>query len=471
MHRLLRHFAASTKEASVALSWFLESFDVTDFTGIDVLLYEFLRYSDIINVVPSEKYLEYFLKTEAKRIIKQRNVKVDSIILLNYDEPVSLEEATRVLNPLVINQWNQSIDNAPDDAEITVDVFNFLSDVSKVEAMKVLTTQFPKFQDGSFSLDELLDKLLILKAKAGLEKLEKLTTMLITEAGRNNDSKQGDESTMRILFKTGIPAIDDDIGGVYSKQVFGVAGQPGSGKTRLAMIAFVWNCAMTGRGVLVDELEMTKKEIENILIAYHIIQIYGGQVKIPDSLINKGGLTEQQKKYYEAAKMDLFESGKYGRIIIRESELDTNNLKAKMIKFFKNNPDIEFWAIDYAGLAKHTPGPREYPKKQYEIITDVYEISKYLARDMDVGVLILNQYNDDGIARALAGNSIRPGDIQGGHIAHRHSDFFIDMTYTDEQKAADLRMLSSSKGRSAAGFSNVPLLVDLSVSIFKQVNL
>ena len=68
--------------------------------------------------------------------------------------------------------------------------------------------------------------------------------------------------------------------------------------------------------VLFFELELSQSEVENILIAIHITQLYKGNIKIPDTLMNKvDGMTPEQEQIYEAAKFDLLKSGNYGKFI------------------------------------------------------------------------------------------------------------------------------------------------------------
>ena len=85
-----------------------------------------------------------------------------------------------------------------------------------------------------------------------------------------------------------------------------------------------------------------------------------------------------------------------------------------------------------------------------------------------MAAVCINQYNDEGINAAYAGKTIRPGHVQGGHIANRHTDYDLSMTYTEEQKLANLRTLANTKPRGSGGFKPVQLKTDLSISMFRQ---
>ena len=125
--------------------------------------------------------------------------------------------------------------------------------------------------------------------------------------------------------------------------------------------------------------------------------------------------------------------------------------------------------IDYMGLIQSEPESKwDKRLEQYEIITRGYEETRRILKHIDVSAVCINQYNDKGIDAAYAGKPIRSGHVQGGHIVQRHTDYDISMTFTEEQKLAQVRSLSTSKTRGTAGFSNVLLSTDLSVSIFRQ---
>lgn len=276
---------------------------------------------------------------------------------------------------------------------------------------------------------------------------------------------------MRRLFTTGIPCIDEDMGGMYSKQVWSFTGSPGSGKTRFACAHAIYRAMVVSKlDVVMHELELSEMEIKNILIAHHIVYLYKGQVKISDKVMNHGQLTKEQQRYYEAAKIDLFESGKYGRLTIFTDDLIVETMEKEMYSFLRHNRNCQLWVIDYAGIAKSVPIDR-YSKRYdgYEIIVQVYTLAKSIARTADIGVFIVNQFNDKGVDAAAQGKVIEPGYTQGGHIASRHSDYDLAMTATAEQKLANMCMLSTVKERSATGFKFQPLSRDLSVSMFRQI--
>lgn len=107
--------------------------------------------------------------------------------------------------------------------------------------------------------------------------------------------------------------------------------------------------------VVMHELELSEEEIRNILIAHHIVFLYKGQVKIADKDMTNNRLTPEQRRYYEAAKIDLFESGKYGKFTLITDALVVETMEKDMYSFLKHNRNCQLWVIDYAGLAKSRP--------------------------------------------------------------------------------------------------------------------
>ena len=277
------------------------------------------------------------------------------------------------------------------------------------------------------------------------------------------------EDKMRFICKTGIPCIDGDLGGIYSRLIITLNSQPEGGKTRLALAHFAYPVMKAGEDVIFYETELSKGQVMNILIAHHIIHLYGGRYKIPDEKLNKENeLTPEERAIYEAAKIDLFESGKYGKFYYK-GDCIVEKFKDEVTSLVKQSGKVGLLVIDYMGLAESKPLDKyQRPMEMFEIITELYKITRRLVRAIDMCALCINQFNDKGVDAAYAGKPIRSGYIQGGHIATRHTDYDISMTFTEEQKLANVRMLSNSKKRGTAGFKPAMLGTDLSVSIFRQ---
>lgn len=469
MNRILKWFAAGEQNLAARLSWFVETIPKSSFVGIDQMLYFFLTYCDKLGLEAKREYLEAFLYTEGKQIVKQENIRVEAVAAYDYSEPGALEEAYRVIAAAALTRFERCMELDITDRAFKADIFAFMEAQKAKELQNLLATSFPRISGGD-SKDEIIDSMQAKLAEISECYSEERIADLDFLEGRTYARNEKDRKTF--LFQTGIPCIDGDTGGMYTKQCWTFTGSPGSGKTRFALVHFAYQAAVQNNiDVLFDELELSKGEVEDILVAYHIVNLYKGRIKIPDKVMQKNLLTEQQRQIYEAAKMDLFESGKYGRIDIDCRGLDVETMRKKRLQYFKARPKARMWVVDYLGLLTSRPKDKyAHHMVQYEIITEGIKTIKKITSIADIGALCLCQYNDEGVKANAAGKTITPGMVEGGHVIQRHSDYDIAMTMTEEQELARMRMLSTIKKRAATGFKNVPLRTDLAVSIFSQVS-
>lgn len=470
MNRILKWFAEEGEDSITArLGWFVETIPASGFVGIDRMLYFFLVYCDKLGIEAKKEYLESFLCTEGKQVIKKENVRVEAVAAYDYNEPGALEEAYRVIASAALTRYGRCMELNLMGRAFKADMFSFMESMKGAELQNLLANAFPRISSGD-SKDEIIEsmqsRLMEIEESYSAEKLADLDFL------EGRAYARGEKDRKTFLFKTGIPCIDGDTGGMYTKQCWTFTGAPGSGKTRFALAHFVYPAAVVNKlDVLVDELELSKGEVEDILIAYHIVNLYKGRIKIPDKVMQKNMLSDQQRRIYEAARMDLFESGKYGKIDIDCRGLDVETLKKKRMRYFKARPNARMWVIDYLGLLTSSPKDKYARHKvKYEIITDGIEKIKKIANLADIGALCLCQFSDEGVKASMAGKTITAGMVEGGHIIQRHSDYDIAMTMTEEQELARMRMLSTVKKRAATGFRNTPMRTDLAVSLFTQVS-
>lgn len=465
-----RIFKWLTKEghnnlSRIYCSWFSKVFDVKDFRGLEALMVAFVKYCNSLGVVPSKDYLESYLKVDGKKDIKKYNIKTDTMGSYNYNEISQLEESYRILSEASMTVYDDYISNDIEDKDFKIYANELLSDMKKEQSEKLIIDSYTKLNEG-FDVDEVSD---ILRSNL-FNVMNKYNNKDLKRLG-NATGGNKEEKGMRFICKTGIPVIDGitGAGGIYTSLIYTLTAQPGGGKTRFGEIHFAYQVMVQAKeDVIWYETELSERQTKNILIAYHIIIMFNGRVKIPDSILNKPDeMTEQQKQYYEAAKIDLFESGKYGKFFFFE-QCVVEEMEDEIVPLIENYK-VGLLAIDYMGLIKSKPEDKYHRKVKYEVITEAYELVRDLLKVYDIAALCINQYSDEGISAAYAGKTIRPGHIQGGQIVQRHTDFDMHLTYTEEQKLANVRSYSNTKSRGSAGTNgNVLFSVDLSVSLFKQ---
>ena len=443
-------------------NWFAMTFEPKDFDGINRLFDCFIKYCSKLNIVPTLDFLKAYLAVDGKQDIKKYNIKIESMDAFDYTQSSQLEEAYQTISQTAISLYDQYMQEDLTDREFKVDIYDFIKRLKTDSIQKTFMDAFSDMNNG-IDINDISDSV--------KTRINDINNTYDTESLRKIDymTKDSEETEMEFIAKTGLPCIDGDVGGIYTHLMYTINSQPAGGKTRFSLVCFVYPVLMAGGDVMYFETELTAMQTKNILIAYHIIQLYGGKVKIPDSLMNrKSEMSEEQLRIYESAKIDLFESGKYGKFIIKD-ECIVEELEDDINGILSTNNNLKLVCIDYMGLISSKPTNKfERRKDPYLIITEGYEIVRNILRHANLAAVCINQFNDEGISAAYAGKPIRSGYIQGGHISNRHTDYDLSLTYTEEQKLAHVRMLSTSKTRGSAGFSNVILMTDLSVSLFRQ---
>lgn len=449
--------------------WFVESFSVKDFSGLERLLYLFLEYCSRLGIIAKRKYLEAFLKTDGKSSIFEHNIKLDNMMQYNYSDASGLEEAYRVISSAMFTYYDNIMTQDMSDRLFKVDIDTWMNNQKKNLLQKTMTDNFPRIVEGDKSDDIMADLQLDLERIQISYDIKKLDSLEFLHGSTGEDRGAGKS---KLLCKTGIPVIDGSSGnsggGIYEGDIVTMTGLTGSGKTRFAMRIAYYAAVMCSISVRVDSLELTIAQIENMLVAMHIVTLFRGEVKIPDSAMTRGELSPEQLKYYHAAKEDLFNNPKYGKFFIFHDKLEVDLFYKKAKTWLRLNKNVRLWFIDYAGNVKVSPLYGRYMDKAgmiemlYESVSDINSLT-------GSAFFVLNQYNKEGAEKARAGKKIDQGDIQGGQTVHKWTTFNIYTTQTPEQLAANRLNMSCDKARFAKYFSNIPFEIDLAISRFTQL--
>jgi replicative DNA helicase len=465
MEHMLKWFTnKGDGRAAIYVQWFAITFRPENFSGLDALYACFIIYCAKLSVVPCSKYLESYLRVDGMADVKEYKIRLDDMDSYDYDQLSQLMEAYDVIKEVAMSTFDVYMNEDIEDMDFKVAAHEFMSTIKQEKITNLIMQTIPHLSDGS-DVDKLSENLryslVDIKDTYDVDKISE-----VDYAEEHKDQK------MELICTTGIDAIDTDYGGIYTHIMYTLNSQPSGGKTRFGLAHFAYRImTIAKKDVLCYETELTKAQTKNILISYHIAKLYG--VKVPDKLINQDRLTEHQRHLVESAKIDLFESGKYGHFEIKD-ECIVETLDEELKFAVKTNPNLRLIMIDYMGLVDSKPLTK-YGKRLegYEIITEAYKIVRRILRIADVSALCINQFNDKGIDAAFAGKTIKPGFIQGGHIVHRHTDYDLSMTYTEEQNLGGedkikFRTLSNTKTRGSSGFGSTLLSADLGVSLFKQ---
>ena len=443
------------------LRWFVNTFKLSDFQGIDCLFYVYLEFCNYLGLSPADN-LESYFATDALRDIKKYNIKLPTQTALNYDETVQLREAVNIIKSIALSTCQDYLSYSSD-KDFTAVAYEVMDRMKKDRINNAMLTTFKEITDGedvNNSSSTLVNVIKDVNNRLSIKSLENIEFKLL----------DGDEDKMKFVAKTGMPCIDGDIGGIYSPLIYTLNSQPGGGKTRFSLAHFAYPVMLAGKDVLFYELELSVGQTKNILLSHHISKRYGGRIKIPDTLLNKfDELSDEQKHVYEAAKEDLFNE-RNGSICI-ETDLVAETCYEDITFKIKQAKNIGLIVIDYAGLVRSEPQTRvDRRLDKTSCIDTVYETVRRITKEFHIPAVMINQFNDAGIEAATAGKMIKPGQVQGGHNPGRYTDYDLNLTYTQEQKLAGLRTLSTAvKTRGSAGFPDQVLQVDLSISMFRQL--
>lgn len=470
MKRVFKFFTEG-ENASLYSSWFISSFPIKHFAEMDKMMYLFLDYASKLGIPASMKYLRAFLKTDAKRLMFEHNIKINEIGVADFNDPAQLEEGFRVM-AVALQQYYEVLVTAEDFSstlsDFKVAVREFLIGKKKELLTKLIMDSYSSLN--SEEIDDIFGRIGYdieeISDTYSDEKIGDLDFLL------NNRLDEGKAGSMTKVCPTEVPCIDGDVGGIFERMIFTYTGLAGSGKSRFASHYFTYIPAVLfGVDVRYDSLELSEGQIENILIAIHIINIWKGKIKIPDSVINKGELDDDAMKYYNAARQDLFNNPKYGKIYINDKPLVVEKFYSSARQFLSFHKNVKVWNIDYAGMAISQPQSRYASKlnTKADIIAKLYNDVRRVANLTGCAFMMLNQYNREGAEKAKAGKTIDQGDIQGGQTVHQFTDYNIYSVQTPEQKAASLLDMTADKVRGAKGFSRVLFTTDLSVSKFEQM--
>ena len=463
MERIFKWFTAEgcPEKAALYARWFTRNFKPSNFYDIDRLFVCFLAYCSKLNITPSKDFLIAYLKVDGKVDVKSYDIKTESLSNYDYREASQLEEAFQIISQQADQAYDEFQATDITGHEFKVDMYEFMSSMKSDSIQNAMMRAYPKLTDGTDPADV---------ANELKHKLSEIEDIFNTERIKDIDYGQtGGDMKMDFVCKTGIPAIDNDIGGIYTRLIYTLTSQPKGGKTRFALVHYVYKVLTEAKkDVVFYELELSDMQVKNILIAHHIIRVYGGRVKIPDSVMNKGEMTEEQRQIYESAKIDLFESGRYGKLIIY-NDCTIETFKDELHNTLIDNPGVKLVGIDYMGMIQSEPDNKyERRREQYQIITDAFAAVRKIINATNIAAICINQFNDDGISAAYSGKPIRSGHTQGGHAITRYTDYDMYLTFTEEQWLAKIRMLTLAAGRGSEGFGTVPLSTDLSCSIFNQ---
>lgn len=460
MHNIFCHFLdrdGDIRRINYA-NWFTATFSSREFDGDELYFYYFLLYCSDLNVPVRRKYLETWSVTELRKLLASEKVKVNGCESINIEEPVGFEEVYKVTQQVLLDDFDVLMTLESNIEDFKVACSEFMNSRKSDRIVSVLSKTFNLLQSTN-NADE--------AGEYCLNELSYVNEVYSDDILEDFDSSSASEDKLEFITDYGIEAIDSDSHGIYTTQLVDVEAQPGTGKTRFSVGTASYRAAVRyHKNVLFLALEQSEAEVRAMYISRHVYEMFN--VQINDELIYKGLVPEEYKQMVEAARIDLFESGKYGKIIIKSTALIYEKLNRTLLNYDKLLGPFDLIVVDYVGLIESMPAKYARVLEDYKVISESLRKFKRFARTYRKAVLSVSQFNDAGIKAGKADKEITTDMAQGGIAVYRHTDYNIAISMTAEMKARGQRRFQQPKVRSTTGFGTFICNVWPGVCYFEQ---
>ncbi len=470
MNEIFTHFIARPEDGDLGdrrlayASWFVESIPELEFEGDELLFYEYLKYSVEINVPIVFKYLQVWCSTELREVLHRTGARVLGCESLRFEDPASFETIYQTSIRVLEDDYKVLEVMDSDVMDFKIHSASYFTMRRKESLTRALSRTFDMLNDTD-SVDSAADyaeeSILSVKDIYNVDKLEDLDS--------DEFSDVDELHKMTFITDCGIPAIDNDSRGIYTTQMFGIEGSSGAGKTRFVLGTWIYRALVEHKkNVLYYALEQSKQEIKSMLIACHVFHLFN--IQINDKMVYTNEVPDELKSKVEAARMDLFTSGKYGKFVCIETVLYVETFISDIKTKNKLKGPFDLICIDYMGLLESKPFNKyDRAKDQTECIRTGYKLFKRYLRNNGKAGIAIGQLNRDGVAAGEQDKNITTDMAQGGMAVFQNADYNIELTMTETMKLQQKRRVSQAKVRSAAGFPRFLLDTRLGFLYFKQV--
>lgn len=425
--------------------WFVSSIPITEFREIDYYMTYILSKTAELNLVISRSSLRDFTRLYIKEAIAASGVKIQGMEMLNLADPVDLEKAyvfvSEALNLDVELLFSLEPVVAHDFPEAAKQFFEEQMQIRAVDiytkSMQIAGPGYKKMQGAQASIDYATARLEEVKYVYSPEKIEMLA------------SSSPVEFIPKQLVKTGIEALDADTLGLYEGQLWGIEAGSGVGKTRFALGVFTYNAMLSGLNVCYFAMEQSKREIEAMLIARHLYEVYGHHIE--DKLIYRNLVPMELQEEVAAVEYDLLKSGKYGKLYVRNGILYDNDIDKVLSSIHTFHGPFQLFVIDHMYLLEHQVTKYEPYSDRHTIIANGYRKLKRFVQNKRYAVLAVNQLNKTGM-EYVAKDKCPPQDgAAGGIEVYRNTDYNMVLAQTDAMSAQRKMRIFIPKVRSSSG--------------------
>ena len=472
MHKIFSYFISSSMDSETArakkaayASWFTDQFPETEFKQEERLMFSAIKYAAKFDTSLSERGLEIYIQTDGMNEIISNKIMLDGTEdLFDFSDMAKLESLKVRSAELMLLHFNQAIDTTLNIDDFAMEVRQFIDDRLSIRMQEVLATAYEMQTSpvkGSYGAVE--------ASKYVLEEMSRVQEIYDITKLEDLESSELESGFFEFVSDTGIPDLDRDMRGIRRKQLIGVEADAGTGKTKFSTGVIAYRAVVNyKRNVLYFAIEQDSKEVEANMVARHVLSLYNIVVSHMDVLVRD--LPQEILDKIDAARIDLFESGKYGRFKCVTGEVKLESMNTLMKRKMKLDGGYDIIIIDYIALIEQEDTKGKYQKKleEYQIIRAAYRKFKKFCRLNNIAGIAINQLNDKGAEKAKKGQDLSTSDAQGGREVYKSPDYNITLTATVAMQERELREIQNVKRRNSAGFGRILLQTKMACCYFAQ---
>lgn len=444
-------------------AWFVDTIPETEFSEDEFLFYKYMQYSVGLGVPLQFKYLQVWINSELRALLHKHNTRVAGCETLRYEDPLTFETAFRTTTEVLLDDYRVLEMEESLIDEFKVAMSEFMQEKMKARLLETLTSTMEHYTNTNNVLEAMdmnISNSMAIQEIYDISNLEDLNDHL----GSTDDEVKGTDK----VSDCGIKVIDDDSGGIYRKQLFGVEAQPGTGKTRFVLGTYVYRAlTVYKKSAAFYALEQDVGEVKAMLVARHVYTMFG--IFVSDKMIYRNEVPEELVPKVAAARIDLFQSGKYGKFYTKEVTFYAETFVQKLITDDRLHGPFDLVVIDYMGLMESKPAMYQKVLDEPGIIRAGYKLFKRYVRKHSKAGIAIGQFNREGIKAGEKDQTITSEMAQGGLAVYRNTDYNIAISATETMKVQRKRRFSQPKVRSSEGFPSFIVDVMLGCCLFKQV--
>lgn len=448
-------------------AWFTDTLPITEFVGDEYLMCEFLSYCVKLDVPVRFNYLQTWISTELRRVLMSSKQRVPGCETLSFDDPASFETIYLTTSEVLQDDFRHLETLESNVGDFAGAASEFFSQQRTHRLTQVLSDTYNvlnKTEDTDEAAEFALQTISAVQDIYDPMHLDDLHQSEDMEVNKPADKKY------KPVFVTdcGLPAIDNDSQGLHTTQLFDVSAQSGTGKTRFVLGTYVYRAlTVHKKNVLFCALEQSEAEVEAMLVAHHVFRMFN--IQLSSKMVCYGTVPEEYVANVEAARYDLFESGKYGKFNCWETNLFVETFISKIRTRDKLYGPFDLICIDYMGLMESQPAQYQRVLSEYEIIKTSYRRFKNYLRTSRKAGISLSQFNREGVQAGKNDKEITTDMAQGGLAVYRNTDYNIAISMTETMRVQQKRRFSQPKVRDSAGFPSFIADTRLGFCYWKQV--